>query len=225
MSSIEEALRQAQVAFQGRIVASATHEFQNHLAVIKEYGGLVGDLLPGVRKEPRKISNRCIEITGKIHDRANLAAEMVDVLNRFAHRADQAVCSFRVNEAVEEVAVLSRRLAAAGKISLTASSSEEAAITNNPALLQYLLFSVMAPFLDGTSEGGSILITSGPGREDGALIEIIADRINPAPAGPDQITPELLDACLEKMTASLTRQAPSDTRMEIVISVPSLAQA
>ena len=82
-------LREMQLAFIGKLMAGLSHEFKNHLAIIKELNGLIEDLL--MLEEPGESANseRYKKITSGINERIAQAAEMCRFLSGFSHRMDQ----------------------------------------------------------------------------------------------------------------------------------------
>lgn len=199
------------MAFQGKIVAAATHEFQNHLAVIKEYNGLVRDLL-GARKPDRKTLKRCAEISLSIEERAVRAAQLTDTLNSFAHRGDRGKTGFRVDEALAELVTLMQREAAGRKVSLTLRGSDPVNIISDPALVQLLVFMVASRRLESIGTGGSLVMSAAP-REGGALVGI---ETRPAPAAAGTAVLSGLAECLDWLGASLEEETEDGTLMTTI---------
>lgn len=202
MNEMEESLHRSQIAFQGKIVAGATHEFQNHLAVIKEYNGLIRDLL-GARKPDKKIIKRCVEISKSVEERTNQAAELTDRLNSFAHRGDQSQTRFRVDQAVIELAALIQREAAAHKVTLSVVSRGGAvSLVNNPVLFEYLIFELTSRALETLFAGGSINIAV-LATEDTAIVRISAEPFDHEVPGEMLVSPEVA-FCLNELGATIT---------------------
>lgn len=226
MNGRDDSLLQARIAFHGRIVASATHEFQNHFAVIKEYNGLIGDLLRSGKSDPGGAIKRCVEISASINDRADRAARLMDTLNRFAHRGDVAVAGFKVDDVVAELVALLQRTADQNRISLRESRAKGAPeITNNPSLLQYLLWSLLAPLLESLAENSRITISASRRKDGAAVIEIKTRGQATAAAGSEPSVAGLVAAVLDGLGASLSRESGRGDREEIQLAVPSLAPA
>ena len=224
MSCPDKNLCQGQIAFQGRIVAGATHEFQNHLAVIKEYGGLINDLLNGKQANGKRVIKRCREISANINERANRAAVLADALNRFAHRGDAAVSAFRINDAVEDLIALLQRFAAQHNIALEAKyGGRVAEVINNPSLLQYLVFLLTAPLIDALGEGGKVTLSTSAAKDKTPVIEIKAEGTTSslADTGP---APEFLKECLNELAATLSLDAAKKKIRKYTLSIPSLAE-
>lgn len=224
MNDAADALRQSQIAFQGRMVAGATHEMQNHLAVIKECNGLVRDLLKQGRLRQKAIK-RCVEISSSIEARAVRAAETIDVLNSFAHRGDDAVTSFGVNSLVEELVVLLTRAASQSTISLEAAPGKEVpSIINSPSLLEYLLFSLVAPLIDALEKNGSVVFSTSPAELAGVEIKITAEPTLSSLPEAALMKSALLGECLSKLAATISFESTTGSRRDILLTVPSLAE-
>ncbi len=223
MTTAGDTLWRERIMFHGRIVTDATHEIQNHFAVIKEYSGLIGDLLQAKRGDAATI-DRCTQITRDINERANRAAVLVDKLNHFGHRGDAAVCTFRLDAVVEELVALMQRAASQRRVSMEASHGRKAPeITSNASLLQYLLHSIAAPLLDAMEEGGRITITASRGKAGAAQVEIETKGAAHEAAEPAPWAGELIDACLAELDGSLTHESRRGNSQRITISVPSLS--
>lgn len=224
MSCPDKNLCQEQIAFQGRIVAGATHEFQNHLAVIKEYSGLINDLLNGKQADGKQVIKRCREITANINERANRAAALADALNRFAHRGDAAVSAFRINDAVEDLIALLQRFAAQHNIALEAKyGGRVAELMNNPSLLQYLVFLLTAPLIEALGEGGKVTLSTSAAKDKTPVIEIKAEGTTSslADTGP---APEFLKDYLNELAATLSLDTTRKKIRKYTLSIPSLTE-
>jgi len=214
MNSLDENLRRGQVAFMGQIVAAATHEFQNHFAVIKEYNGLIADLLRSKQAGKRGTIKRCREIGQNIDERAGQAALLAERLNRFAHRGDVAPSSVKMEVLVDDLVALLQRSAAQRRVSLSAESSGGLPETlNDAALLQFMLGSVTLNLLETLGENGSIALSVIPGAADGGVaVEIAAE--GPAAAESEGQESGLIDACLQRLNARFS-SSPGDGRLVV----------
>lgn len=76
--------------FFGQITAGVTHEIKNHLALINEFNGLLGDLiLAHERGQPLNLE-RIKSLSQDVKRQVSLGGQVVGNLNRFAHSVDQA---------------------------------------------------------------------------------------------------------------------------------------
>ncbi|MHB1382288.1 MAG: hypothetical protein ACYC5A_05380 [Thermoleophilia bacterium] len=218
----EDALRQAQVAFIGKIVAASTHKFHNHLAVIKEYSGLISDLLQSNQPDIGKVISRCGDITGNIIERTDQAAAMEEALNRFVHRGDVATTLFSVGRAAEELFLLYHICASRRRINF--STTVEGAvpeIVNSPALFQFVLYSLTAGYLESLEESGSIAVLVSPGAGDAAVATVSISGEIEGTAGSDAID-ETLRLALAKMGAGMEGPSTDGDPVTITLRIPSL---
>jgi len=84
MESEIDILRNRQLAMIGRLLAGFSHELKNHLAIIKESNGLIGDLLSMGRVENPALQTKLEKVTETINRRTLMIAEMTKHLSGFA---------------------------------------------------------------------------------------------------------------------------------------------
>lgn len=155
----QERLREMQLACIGKLMASLSHEFKNHLAIIKESCGLVEDLLLLEDQERPTNTGRYKKIIAGINDRITQAAEMCRCLSAFSHRMDQPLSSFNPNNVLQEEIYLLHRLARQKQVDLALASAEDLpVIFNNPSLLQFAVFCMVWPALESLDKHGRILL-------------------------------------------------------------------
>lgn len=170
-SQKKDRLREMQLAFIGKLMAGLSHDFKNHLAIIKELNGLIEDLLLlDETRQPADIERYKKIITG-INERIAQAAEMCRVLSGFSHRMDQPLSSLSVTDVLQEKIYLLRRFAQQKQVEVISSFAEDLpAIYNNPSLLQFTIFCILWPVLELMEPDGRIVITVGQKDES---IEIV----------------------------------------------------
>jgi len=155
----QESLREMQLACIGRLLASLSHEFKNHLAIIKESCGLVEDLLLLEDQEKPTNTGRYKKILGGINDRITQAAEMCRSLSGFSHRMDQPLSSFNPSDVLQEEIYLLHRLARQKQVDLALKGAEDLPlIFNNPSLLQFAVFCMVWPALESLEKHGRIIL-------------------------------------------------------------------
>lgn len=224
MNIAEDDLCQARIAFHSRIVADATHEIQNHFAVIKEYNGLIGDLLQSQLDDMDSCVSRCREITGNINERARLAADMVDILNRFTHRGDSARSLFRVEDVVEDLVSLLQRSASQHRISLEASHGRKIPeVSSDASLLQFLVYSLTSPLIEALPEDGWISISTEHGKGKVPQVTITAQGSDPTLMEADLMEPGLMSACLSRLDGTFSADDAGRKGKRLVLSIPSLS--
>ena len=93
--------------FMGKLLAAFSHEIQNHIATIHEIAGIQGDMIARGRSLDDKQIGRYLTMTNR-HVGSSL--RLIGFLNRYAHRLDEEIASFSVNDVLEELLALTGRL-------------------------------------------------------------------------------------------------------------------
>jgi C4-dicarboxylate-specific signal transduction histidine kinase len=217
----KDRLREMQLAFVGKLIAGFSHEFKNHLAIIKELNGLFEDLL--LLEEPGQSTNseRYKKIISGINERIGQASEMCRFLSGFSHRMDQPLSSLSITDVLQEKIYLLRRFARQKQVDLTSSFDEDLpAIFNNPSLLQFAIFCIIWPALELLEQGGRILITVARKQE---YVEIIVT-IEGTKKKPDDDTPwgDMLPEVLQMLGAGLSRRIEQDGNEKVVVTISSI---
>ena len=97
----------------GKLTASATHEFQNVLAIIKESAGLMEDVLAFTPMENADILEERLGMPlSTVKKQVVRGVELVSCLNGFAHTTDQSRMKVDVVVLSKRLILLTRRLAA-----------------------------------------------------------------------------------------------------------------
>jgi C4-dicarboxylate-specific signal transduction histidine kinase len=224
-----DSLRHGQLAFIGQLMSGASHEFKNHLAIIRELAGLLADLLAAEGSVTAVNNERYSKIIADIDQRTLMAAEMCRFLSRFSHRMDQPVCSFDVNEILREEIYLLNRFARLKMITLDFNpQSDLPALINNPSLLQFAVFRILTPLFKCLEKNSQLLVSTSAAQDGGVRIGIhckgaVKD------AHPEQFFPpdKDLSAAIEHLGADLDSSFPSLPLglPEIGMTVPSIRSA
>ena len=214
-------LREMQLASIGKLMAGLSHEFKNHLAIIKELNGLIEDLL--LLEEPGQSldSERYKKIISGINGRIAEAAEMCRFLSGFSHRMDQPLSSISVADVLQEKIYLLRRFAQQKQVDLISSFDEDLpAIFNDPSLLQFAIFCIIWPALELLQQGGRISITVV--RKDQSVKIVV--NLKGAMAKPEDDTPweDILPEVLQILEAQLSRRIDQDGNEEVVVTISSI---
>ena len=214
-------LREMQLASIGKLMAGLSHEFKNHLAIIKELNGLIEDLL--LLEEPGQSLNseRYKKIISGINGRIAEAAEMCRFLSGFSHRMDQPLSSISVTDVLQEKIYLLRRFAQQKQVDLISSFDEDLpAIFNDPSLLQFAIFCIIWPALELLQQGDRILITV---VRKGQSVEIVVN-LKGAMEKPKDDTPwdDILPEVLQILEAQLSRRIDQDGNEEVVVTISSI---
>jgi len=169
----ERDLRLLQLRFIGKILAGFTHESKNYIAIVKESAGLIGDMIQ-LGKNSGDDQESYLEIIHSIEEQIEKATNLFRYLNRFSHRMDTELCTFNVNETLEELIALITRFANQKKISLEKNFQQDIpSITNNPSLLQLLVFHFLEEQLTGLAKDSSLMLETSFSNGS-VLVKIIA---------------------------------------------------
>jgi C4-dicarboxylate-specific signal transduction histidine kinase len=220
-SQNKDHLREMQLAYIGRLMAGLSHEFKNHLAIIREFSGLVADLLDLEEAEDPTNRERYKKIISGIDERVTQAAEMCRFLSRFSHRMDKPLASFSVNDLLQEEMYLLHRFARQKQVELVSSYDDDLpVIFNNPSLLQFAIFCIVWPALELLETNGRILIAL---RRQAGAVEIVL-HLQGAMNNSEGATPwhEMLPEIIPMLGAELSRRSNQEGNSEIVLRVSSI---
>ncbi len=156
-------MKELQFRFIGSIIAGFTHELKNHLAIIKESGGLQQDLLSMSKKPDSAELNRFLR---SVDSQVSRSLQLIAFLNRFAHRMDCECSSFSVNDVVEELVALLARVAYQKRVELSKDFEQEILpIHNNPSMLHLLIFLIIEEMMNSFEKGGSITVRTSSAKD------------------------------------------------------------
>ena len=157
----EENLRLLHLRFIGKILAGFTHEVKNYLAIIKESAGLMEDLIK-LGKTSASDSGQNLEIIHLIEEQIEKANVLFRYLNRFAHRMDDQLATFNINESLEELIALVTRFANQKKITIEKDFHESMpSFNSNPSLLQFVVYSALEEKIRNLDNNSKITIQTG----------------------------------------------------------------
>ncbi len=115
--------RELELRFFGRVAASFTHELKNVLAIVKETAGLMEDLLAMTPQGAFPHQPRFQRGVGTILEQVSRGVELATRMNRLAHSPDHSLATIDLNEAVDQVCLLSERLARVKGVTLGAEAA------------------------------------------------------------------------------------------------------
>lgn len=149
-----------EVAFLGRITAAFTHEMNNVLAVIKESAGLMEDLLSFSQENAFPHRERFVRCLTGIQAQTKRGVELSARLNRLAHSPDEETADIDLNDAMEQVIVLSGRFARLKGVSLELHPCGEALrVVLSPLRLQMAVFFCLECCWENMAPGGTICLS------------------------------------------------------------------
>ncbi len=148
-----------EAAFLSEVTAGATHELRNVLAIIKESGGLMGDL---VRLHPDAESldqGRFGRAVDRVEAQVRRGAEILTKLNRLSHSLDVDRATLDLREEADLIVFLTERRARNRRHTLEGpESSADAPLTASPIHLQMALYAVLNLCIDELPEGSNISV-------------------------------------------------------------------
>lgn len=169
----EQALRNLQLLFMGKIIAGFTHEMKNYLAIIKESSGLMQDLISMGKSSSKKDAQPLVPSLQLIDEQIDRSIHILNHLNRFAHRMDRPSSSFLVHDIMDELMVLISRFANQKKIILEKDFQKNIpAIVSDPARLQCLIYCLIEEKLNRLDAGSKITLQTSSSK-DHILIRLI----------------------------------------------------
>lgn len=203
----ENQLREIQLLFIGKLLAGYTHELKNKLAFINESNGLMVDTLDEV-PEDNPIKNRLIKIIGNIKEKNVQVNTLAKNLSTFAHRMDCPTSTFQINEVLAEELALLERFARLQRITFEKELQPDLpSLSNNPSLLQFIIFRVVGGFIEILPPGEVIRFSTA--KKNNAVELAMEAKIPEANQGSgpalDQEVIELLEYVARKINVVLSR--------------------
>jgi C4-dicarboxylate-specific signal transduction histidine kinase len=212
---IERETADARFCFIGKILSLYTHEVKNHLAVINESVGLIGDILEfdAGAANPAQM----LEIVQNVKAAIKRSSEFTGFLNRFGHRMDAPSSSFNAGEAVEEIAALLHKAAAQHRVTIeTDPAADLPPVAGNPAMLQFILFLFLHGAITGVEEGASVSVRTRKSPRGVSVLITTAGKIT-RPGG-------LKSPCADEVFARAVERAGvtvTETARAVEISIPA----
>ncbi|MDW7771791.1 MAG: hypothetical protein SCH71_02780 [Desulfobulbaceae bacterium] len=205
---LEETLREAHLAFLGRLLSAVTHELKNHLAIISESSGLMGDLLEMGKLKEEDTSAKFLKIIRCIAERIDTANTQVKYLNSFGHRMDTPAAVFNVNSVLlEEAALLKKFAGLTGADIVMDLQNDIPSVKSKPALLQFLVFILVNAFLRDAKKGDHFRFVS---RKENKHVVIIFEEQRAVGKDEGKETAardvELIPYIVEKLEADLEKE-------------------
>jgi nitrogen-specific signal transduction histidine kinase len=154
----EQDLRLLQLRFIGKILAGFTHEIKNHMAIVKESAGLMGDMIK-LGKTVGDDSSQYLEIIRSIEEQIEKSIVHFRYLNGFSHRMDTPLSSFNINDCLEELTALVHRFANQKRITLEKDFRKDLpSIKSSPAILQFIVFNFLEDKMSKLDNNSRIIV-------------------------------------------------------------------
>lgn len=152
-------LMTSQLNFIGEVLSVFSHEINNHLAILKESVGLIGDLIEIGKTSSRKDLKEILKITQSIKDQIEQTTYFCNKLNGFGHGMEKPLSSFNIHKSIEELMVLLRRAINQKMICLEKEfTANMPLLYSNPLKIQFLIFCLVQKHLKRLDKNSRIII-------------------------------------------------------------------
>jgi len=149
----------SQLSFIGKVLSVFSHDINNHLAILKESVGLIGDLIELGKTSSRKDLKEILKITQSIKNQIEQTTYFCDKLNGFGHGMEKPVSAFNIHKSIEELMVLLRRVINQKMICLEKDfTANMPLIYSNPLKIQFLIFCLIEKHLKRLDKNSRIII-------------------------------------------------------------------
>jgi nitrogen-specific signal transduction histidine kinase len=214
----EENLRLLHLRFIGKIIAGFTHEVKNYLAIIKESAGLMEDLIKLGRTSVSD-SGQNLEIIHLIEEQIEKANVLSRYLNRFAHRMDDQLATFNINESLEELTALVTRFANQRKITIEKDFHEPIpSISSNPSLLQFVVYSALEEKIRNLDKNSKIAIQTGVD-ENRVRIRLVSEgNLIEGEGDATSIPYEVLEKIIKQLGGNISEKNGRETLMMLPLT-------
>ncbi|MEA3469203.1 MAG: hypothetical protein U9R57_13400 [Thermodesulfobacteriota bacterium] len=218
----ENSIRQEQVESFGRLMAGLAHDMKNHLGIIRESNGLMGDIIAmGAFDEDEQMVVRLNKSIAAIERRIVISANMMHHLSGLAHRPDTPYSSFLINDLIEEEYTFLERFSRLKQIDIEFELNESLpAVYNDPALFQHIFYRLYALCLEQLDSGQRLIITTEPVTEG---VAIVFRLIGNAQVNIEQFTDTALPAAVKKLEGTLETGESSQEHSDILLILSSLS--
>lgn len=148
-----------QFSFIGKILAAFSHDINNHLAILKESAGLIGDIIELGKASSRKDLKEILKITQSIKNQIEKTTYFCDKLNGFGHGMEKHLSAFNIHNSIEELMVLLNRFINQKMIYLEKDfAANMPLIYSNPLKIQFLIFCLVEKHLKKLDKNSRIII-------------------------------------------------------------------
>ncbi len=160
----------AGLAFSGQITASMTHELNNVLGTIEQVVGLIEDLSATDVVRQAGISDKLLDVVGRVTKQTDRGTTLIKNLNGFAHLSDNEVAECDLGDLVEQTVVLCARFAKMRKVQLvTVRPDQSIVIRSCPFQIVQAIFGGIKTALQIAEPPEPIQIGLGPCERGGLM--------------------------------------------------------
>jgi len=222
-TNIENSIRQEQIESFGRLMADLAHDMKNHLGIIRESNGLIGDILSmGTLCEDATMVERLQKSIDAVERRVVISANMMHHLSGIAHRPDTPYSSFLINDLIEEEYTFLERFSRLKQVTVVFESGENLpAVFNDPSLFQHIFYRVYLLCLEQLDAGQQLIIIT---ESDGAGGVGVKLRLMGNPdANLKTLDDTALPAAVQKLEGTLETGEKSSEYSDILFTIPSIS--
>ncbi len=218
----ESTIRQEQIESFGHLMAGFSHDMKNHLGIIRESNGLMGDIIAmGGLADDETAVERLKKIISSIENRVVISANMFHQLSKLAHRSDTPYSSFQVNDLITEEFTFLERFSRLKEIHIKLKLGENISpLYNDPSLLQHVFYRVYILCLEQLESGHSLEIITG---QDEKEVKITFRLIGVAELNLEQLSGNNLPPAITKLAGTLGAGASTADYADITLTIGSLA--
>jgi nitrogen-specific signal transduction histidine kinase len=149
----------SQLSFIGKVLSVFSHEINNHLAILKESAGLIGDIIELGKTSSRKDLKEILKITQSIKNQIEQTTYFCDKLNGFGHGMEEPLSAFNIHKSIDELMVLLRRFINQKMVCLEKDfTANMPLIYSNPLKIQFLIFCLVEKHLKRLDKNSRIII-------------------------------------------------------------------
>ncbi len=152
-------LREKGFGFSGAMTASLSHEINNVYAIINELSGLLDDLFYAAEQGAPLDVEKLRGTAQRIGAQVERGREYVKRLNTFAHTVDDSRATIVLNDAVEAITTLCRRLGKLRRVEIETALPEASPTVKGSSFdLQHLMYRCIDLVFDASKEGDVVQI-------------------------------------------------------------------
>jgi hypothetical protein len=212
------------LAFFGRVTASATHQINNVFSILAELHGLIEDMVaPEVANRPLS-PEKLADVTARCQRQVERGVHYVDKLNAFAHSVDEPTAELELGEALTGVEGLTARLVQLRRAKLeTRIPAVSCTFETRPFRFLRAVYRAVELALEDAEQKPRTIVLTGRIREPALTVVVEAD----GPLASDADAGELV-AELERLVGDLGGQvatASTATAGRVELELPLRARS
>ncbi len=218
----ENSIRQEQIESFGRLMAGFSHDMKNHLGIIRESNGLMGDIIEmGGLGDDEITVERLKKSIASIERRVVIAANMFHHLSGLAHRPDTPYSSFQINDLITEECTFLERFSRLKQVDIVLQFGDGLpALYNDPALLQHVFYRLFVLCLEQLSSGLTLVILTSRDEKNAVITFRFPGTLQ---GSLEQPSLENIQAAVKKLEGVLEISDNEEEQSEIRLTIPSLS--